>query len=160
MKVLPEITAGEAEAINTTTWHKVSSSNAFEQSPLTVSERIQFRELIRQHPRDIYFNTLATVEYRMGSYQEAILAALKSVELSPQAFPGDYAILAMSYSELGDRENAKDYRKRFHESMQLNEFKNDEDCKSFSSEVEGQDKGVRGQDKGVRTRQRCQESLI
>ena len=80
--------------------------------------------------------TLATVEYRMGSYQEAIQAALKSVELSPQAFPGDYAILAMSYSELGDTENANDYRKRFHESMQLNDFKNDEDCKSLSSEVE------------------------
>ena len=85
---------------------------------------------------DNYFNTLATAEYRMGSYQEAIQAALKSVELSSQAFPGDYAILAMSYSKLGDPENAKDYRERFHKSMQLSAFRNDNTCKSFEAEVE------------------------
>ncbi|MEQ1825776.1 MAG: protein kinase, partial [Pirellula sp.] len=91
---MPEMTSGDAQRINNATWQKVSTPDAFKHTPITDSELIQFRELIREHPRDIYFNTLATTEYRMGNYQEAIQAALRSVELSAQAFPGDYAILA------------------------------------------------------------------
>lgn len=131
----PEMTSGEAQRINNATWQKVSTPDAFQQTPITDSELIQFRELIRQHPRDIYWNTLATTEYRMGNFQEAIQAALRSVELSPQVFPGDYAILAMSYSELDETEKANDYRDRFHESMKLEAFKNEETCQSFSAEV-------------------------
>lgn len=71
----------------------------------------------------------------MGNYQDAIQAALRSVELSAQAFSGDYAILAMSYSELDETEKANDYRDRFPTSMKLDAFKNDETCKSFSVEV-------------------------
>jgi hypothetical protein len=48
----------------------------------------------------------------------------------------------MSHSELGDTENAIDYRERFHESMQLDAFKKDETCKSFSAEVERTFKSV------------------
>ncbi len=132
---MPEMTVGEAQRINNATWQKVSTPGAFQQTPITDLELIQFRELIRQHPRDIYFNTLATTEHRMGNHQEAIQAALRSVELSPQVFPGDYAILAMSYSELGVTEKANDYRDRFHESMKLDASKNDAICLSFSAEV-------------------------
>jgi len=71
----------------------------------------------------------------MGNYQEAIQASLRSVELSTQAFPGDYAILAMSYSELDEMEKANEYRDRFHTSMKHESFKNDETCKLFSVEV-------------------------
>ncbi len=104
--------------------------------PLTDQELSLCRELIRQQPRDIYNNTLGTAEYRMGNYQQAIDAALRSVELSPKVLPGDYAILAMSFSELGQTESANDYREKFHDSMKLDEFKDDEEYKSFSAEVE------------------------
>ena len=132
---MPEMTSGDVQRINNATWEKVSTPNAFKHTPITDSELIQFRELIRQYPRDIYLNTLATAEYRMGNYREAIRAALRSIELSAQAFPGDYAILAMSYSELDETEKANDYRDRFHTSMKLDAFKNDESCKPFTVEV-------------------------
>ncbi len=133
---LPEMTVGEAQRINNATWQRVSTPDAFEQTPLTDSELIQFRELVRQNPRDIYLNTLATAEYRMNNYREAIDAALKSVALSPQAFPGDYAVLAMSYKRLGEFEDAKNYREKFNTSMGLDEFKNDKGCISLRLEVE------------------------
>jgi hypothetical protein len=132
---MPEMNAGEAQRTNNATWQKVSTPDAFKHTPITDSELIQFRELIRQHPRDIYFNTLATAEYRIGNYQEAIQAAIRSVELSAEVFPGDYAILAMSYSELGETEKANNYRDRFHISMKLDANKDDETCQSFSAEV-------------------------
>lgn len=133
---LPEITVGEARETNSAIWQRVSMPDAFEQAPLTDSELTQYRELVRQQPRDIYYNTLATAEYRMGNFQEAIAAALRSVELSPQVFPGDYAILAMSHSELGETEKANAYGEKFRESMKLEKSKDDEDCVSFAIEVE------------------------
>lgn len=72
----------------------------------------------------------------MGNYREAIDAALKSVALSPRVFPGDYAILAMSYSELGEMEPANDYREKFNTTMKLDAFQDDEDCLSLALEVE------------------------
>ena len=72
----------------------------------------------------------------MGNYREAIEAALKSVALSPQAFPGDYAVLAMSYSRLGEIEPANEYREKFNTAMRLDEFKNDKDYISLALEVE------------------------
>ena len=92
--------------------------------------------MVRQHPREIYYNSLGTAEYRMGNYREAIEAALKSVALSPQAFPGDHAILAMSYSELGEIEEANDYREKFNTTMRLDAFKDEKDCMSLALEVE------------------------
>jgi hypothetical protein len=58
------------------------------------------------------------------------------VALSPQAFPGDYAVLAMSYKRLGEFEDAKNYREKFNTSMRLDKFKNDEECMSLRLEVE------------------------
>lgn len=135
---LPEINVGDAQTINNATWEKVKTPDAFEQSPLTDLEFSRYRELIRQHPRNVYYNTLATAEYRMGNYQGAVDAALMSVELSSpeEIFPGGYAVLAMSYSELGQTNTANDYRERFIESMKRDAFKNDQECKSFSTEVE------------------------
>ncbi|MEZ6137818.1 MAG: protein kinase [Pirellulaceae bacterium] len=132
---LPVMPAGEAKAINNATWQRVRTPNAFELAPLTDQELIQFREIVRQYPRDIYFNTLGSSEFRMGNFQEAIAAALESIELSSQVFPGDYAIVAMSYLALGQTHFANDYRQRFLESMKLDESKTDEDWLSFSAEV-------------------------
>jgi tetratricopeptide (TPR) repeat protein len=133
---LPEISATEAQTMNIATWQSVKTPDAFEQAPLTDLQVSQFREVVRQHPREIYYNSLGTAEYRMGNYREAIDAALKSVALSPQVFPGDYAILAMSYSELGEMEPADDYREKFNTTMRLDAFKDDEDCISLGLEVE------------------------
>jgi hypothetical protein len=47
--------------------------------------------------------------------------------VSPQTFPGDYAILAISYVELGKTETANDYRKRFIETMKRDTFKDNEE---------------------------------
>ena len=133
---LPEINVNEAQTLNNATWQSVKTADAFEQVPLTDLQLHRFREVVRQHPREIYYNTLGTAEYRMGNYREAIDAALKSVALSPQAFPGDYAVLAMSHTRLGEFENAKNYREKFNTSMILDKFKNDEECMSFKLEVE------------------------
>ncbi len=133
---MPEMTLGEAQRINNATWQRVSTPDAFEQTPLTDSELNQFRELVRQHPREIYYNTLGTAEYRMGNYREAIDAALKSVALSPRAFPGDYAVLAISYTRLGEFDDAKNYREKFNTSMRLDKFKNDKESMSLALEVE------------------------
>lgn len=132
----PAIPSYEAQRINNATWQKVGTPDAFEQTPITDSELIQFRELVRQHPREIYYNTLGTAEYRMGNYREAIDAALKSVAMSPEAFPGDFAVLTMSYSRLGEFDDAKNYREKFNTSMNLDEFKNDKECMSLRLEVE------------------------
>ena len=135
---LREIDAAKAESINVATSQRVNTPDAFAQAPLTDLELILFRDLIRQHPQNIYYNTLAKAEYRLGNYQEAIDAALGSVALSPQEIPhpGNYAILAMSYSKLSETETANDYRERFQEAMKLDAFQNDAECKSFSAEVE------------------------
>ncbi|MCA9194348.1 MAG: protein kinase [Planctomycetales bacterium] len=139
---MPESSAGEAEEMNNSIWPKVSTSSAFKQTPLSDSELSQFRALVQQFPRDIYFNTLATAEFRIGNYQNAVEAAFQSVELSAQIFPGDYAILAMSFAGLGDTENANYYRDQFEQTNALKAFQNDEECKSFAREVEDRFKYV------------------
>ena len=140
---LAEIGPSEAQSINKETWMKVSTPDAFEKSPLTKLELERYHELIRQHPHGTYYNTLATAEYRMGNYRVAVDAALKSIELLPSEFsglsspfPGDYAIVAMSYFKLGDNKLARDYRDKLGEAMNQDQFKGDNEFMSFSAEVE------------------------
>ncbi|QEG22206.1 protein kinase domain-containing protein [Mariniblastus fucicola] len=133
---LPAISIQLAQAVNNATWNRVSTSEAFENSPLSDIEILQYRKIVLQHPRDIFFNTLATAEYRMGNFERAIKAALKSIELSPgPPFPGDYAVIAMSQFKLDERESADETRETFIESLNAQEYANDAECKSFAGEV-------------------------
>ena len=131
-----------AQSINNATWNRVANADAFSKSPLTQTELTQYRDLVQKHPRGIYYITLATVEFRMGNFKEAIAAASKSIELTPKQeanydspFPGDYAILAMSHFNLDEIEKAGEYRRNFNEAMKQDAFKDDEECNSFAAEV-------------------------
>ena len=82
------------------------------------------------------------MEYRFGNFEDAISAALISVERTPKEdsrydspFAGDFAILAMSYFKLNNNEKANVYRDKLKKAMKLDEFKDDEDCLSFLAEV-------------------------
>jgi tetratricopeptide (TPR) repeat protein len=94
------------------------------------------RQVVVRFPKHEFFNTLATAEYRMGNFEKAVAAALRSLELSTDnVYAGDFAILAMSHFELGKLEKANEYRAKFLEAM--DEFKDDEDCNRFAVEVKG-----------------------
>jgi hypothetical protein len=57
------------------------------------------------------------------------------VALSTHAFPGNYAILAMSYSKVDEIEEANEYREKFNTTMRLDMFNEDELCISLALEV-------------------------
>jgi tetratricopeptide (TPR) repeat protein len=140
--LLPELTAKQAQIFNSQVWERVVTADAFKRTPLTESELLRFRDLIRQFPEGVYYNTLGTAEYRAGNFEEAISAALKSIELTPQQdqsteapYPGDFAILAMSHFKLGDTKTAAEYRQKMEAGVSLDAYKGDGECKSFAAEV-------------------------
>ena len=137
-----KISKFEASLLNNDVWSQIRSEiDSGTKTGLLQSRLYLFRELVDQHPRGIYFNTLATFEYRFKNYANAIEAASKSLEMTPKqqklpsAHPGDLAILAMSHFELGDHEKANDYRARLNEAIKLDVFKDDEECQLFFAEV-------------------------
>jgi hypothetical protein len=109
---------------------------------LEMNAREQFRRLVNRHPRGADFNTLAVLEFRMDSYDEAIKAASMSVKFLPEElnlpgpYPDDLAILAISYRKLGNAEQANDYRHQLNEAMKMDAFKNDNECQSYLAEVD------------------------
>jgi WD40 repeat protein len=131
-----------AKQVNGSTWASVKSPSNEGKFALTNSELIQFRDLVQQYPRGMYFNTLAVAEFRLKNLKEAIQAALQSVELTPKEMdlpcphPSDLAVLAMSHLELDNVEEAKEYRKHLDAAIKLDAFKDDEECQSFAEEVE------------------------
>ena len=138
----PEITLEIAQAANHSSWQRVASPKAFNSAPLTQIELVMYRELVQLHPLGIYYNTLATFEYRLGNHKESIAAAKKSIELTPKEIdsetpvPSEYAIVAMSHFKRGDKEKANEYRKKYDDTMKLDAFKNDAETRSFGEEVE------------------------
>ncbi|MDB2686185.1 tetratricopeptide repeat protein, partial [Mariniblastus sp.] len=134
-----QINKNQAHQINKNTWESVKSPEAFAKNPLTKNQLAQYLDLIQQHPQDGYYNTLATAEYRMGNFKNAIAASLKAIKLlSKEAspFPRDFAILAMSHFKLGEMDKADEYREKLDEAIKLDIFKDDQECKSFLKEVE------------------------
>ena len=77
----------------------------------------------------------------MGYYQNAIEATKQSLVWHtkesglPAQHPIDLAIMAMSHLQLGKQSEASDFRKRMSQSMKLDAFKDDEECKTFVAEV-------------------------
>lgn len=133
----------EARSMNGQVWERVKSIASFEAKPLSQPEIDRLRDVVARYPRGIYYNTLATAEYRMGNFSEAIDAALLSVEKTPaentaadSAYPGDLAILAMSYCELGEWDSATEYLEEMQRLLKLDEYKDDTECIAFKMEVE------------------------
>ena len=129
----------DVESINKRTWDKVKRPTA----RTTEQELDHMKAVVRDFPRGIYFNTLGVAQYRAANYEAAVKACLKSVELLPQQddrydspHAGDYAFLAMSHFQLGNKEAADVYRKKLTEAMKLDPFKDDEECLGFVKEVD------------------------
>lgn len=134
----PPVSEKTAQAENQRIWNKVLPP----ESQPTDLDLEWMHDIVQQYPRGIYFNTLAVTEFRAGNYKAAIAASLKSVELTPQQddrydspYPGDFAVLAMSYLLLGDRRNANEYREKFTKAMKLDVFSDDEENLGFLREV-------------------------
>jgi WD40 repeat protein/serine/threonine protein kinase len=137
----PEIPDARARRINATSWSRVVTQESFDKSPFTNKDLFRCRGLCRQHPNGIYYNTLGVAEFRMGNFERAIEAALRSVELTPKELrldgphPVDFAVLAMSHFKLDRIDKAEDYQEEFDAAMTDKPFKDDPECQSFALEV-------------------------
>jgi thiol-disulfide isomerase/thioredoxin len=126
-----------AYEFNNSFWKTIVSPN----SKPSAAEIERMSAICRDDPRGIYFNTLGTAQYRIGNYEAAVEACLKSVDLTPNELnlpgphAGDLAVLAMSHFQLGDKEQAVKYRERLNETMELRVFRNDAECLGFMQEV-------------------------
>jgi Tetratricopeptide repeat len=127
-----------AQQLNNKIWQQVVSSVSLP----SADEVKRLAQLSATLNRGIYFNTLGVAHYRMGNYQAAIEACLKSLELTPKEkhlpgpYAGDLAFLAMSHFQLGDRQEADKYRHQLSESMKLVTYKEDKECIGFREEVD------------------------
>ncbi len=139
-----KISADQALAINNEVWENVKSPVGPDQVQRLKSDLELMQNVCSQHPRGIYFNTLATAEFRMGNYRAAIAAAKQSLKRTPgemqpplpTPYPGDLAILAMSYLKLGEPEPANRYREDLNQAIKLEVFRDDQEVQSFVNEVE------------------------
>ena len=139
---LPIISMTQAKQINDEVWKEVKVL-PIPGAPLLPQASVLdlYRNMVQQYPRGIYYNTLAAAEYRRSNFKNAIAASLKSVELTqkelkiPTPHPVDYAILAMSHFKLDELEKASEYREKLDQAIKLDVFKDDEECKSFATEV-------------------------
>ena len=66
------------------TWQKVSTPESFEKTPLTDLEIVRFRELMRQHPRDIYYPAPAN---QIGELESDSLVRLDCVPARAKSHP-------------------------------------------------------------------------
>ena len=77
--------------------------------------------------------TLAAAHYRWREYKEAIDASKKSRDNGSES-PINLAIIALSYSKLGDKERAAEFRVKW-ESAVSEVIEKTADIKQFASEV-------------------------
>lgn len=132
----------QVEGLNKSLWQRVATKTAFERVSISCLDLLKFRDMTAQYPKGIYYNTLGTTEYRFGNYALAIQAAEKSLELTPEEIslpaphPIDYAIIAMSHFQLGEKDLAFEFQKKLIESVKQDFFRNDSECLSFLAEVE------------------------
>ena len=114
------------------------------------------RNLLNSKTNIYYLNfttTLGVAEYRLENFEIAInvltswlISAAPGMNIEEtdvsewlvwqSRHPIDLAVIAMSHFKLGDKEQAKAYRQHFDKVMKLREFRQDEDCLSFASEVD------------------------
>ena len=108
---------------------------------LAAQQLENMQELCKDHPRGSFFNTLGVAEYRAGNYEAAIEACTKSLDMTPKELdlpgphPGDLAFLAMSHFQLGENEQANEFRKQLTEAMKHKKFQSDEETVGFVKEV-------------------------
>ena len=135
------ITASKAGQVNVAIWNKIAKPIAGDSPPLTEGELAQIREVCRRFPMANYMNSLGVAEYRMGNFQDAILAANKSrVALPeqirlPNEYPVDLGVLAASHFQLGNLKLARKFHKQMNENVQHMQYQSDADCLSFVKEV-------------------------
>ncbi len=130
----------EPSAINDLIWKKVVPPFKTDQAISTLELNV-LREIAATEGNGIYFATLGVAEYRSQNYEQAIEAAMKSLELSSQQenyagpYPGNLAVIAMSQFQLGSKKLAREYQQKMIEAMTAKDFVNDDECNAFMSEV-------------------------
>ena len=129
----------EAEELNSSIWELVKAPYR--------GDRIQhddFQKLYKfavKNQIGAYLNTLATVHLREGNFSSAIALAQKSLELTPSQnglpgeFPGDLAVLALSFHLQGNFKQRDSFVKKLSESLKHERFAKDPDCQSFVLEA-------------------------
>jgi tetratricopeptide (TPR) repeat protein len=131
-----------ASALNGYLWELVKSPANAETPPITPFHLADIRQAAEQFGQSMFYNTLGTVEFRMGNYQAAIDACTRSIELSQKeqhdAAPGpfDLAIRAMSHLQLDHADEASEYHAQFKAAAEQTQFKDDAECQNFAKEVE------------------------
>ena len=131
------------EAFSEFMWAKVQAPILDTDSPVSITpeDLQQMRAVCQRLPLGKHFSRLGVAEYRLKNFEKAVAAAKISVEKTPvelglsSALPIDFAVLAMSYKELGNDTQAIEHRRQLDKSMKLDVFKNDEECKSFLVET-------------------------
>ena len=99
------VTKEEARAFNKKIWIRIAAPPSDDAAgPLFEDELPELRRLCQQHPRRDFYKTLATAEYRMGNFKEAIATAKASIDLTPQKnsdvpSPVNFAV-SVSYTHL------------------------------------------------------------
>ena len=133
--------AGSAQYSRDSLWKQVKSP-IDDTSDDTLNYDLKYlREWSKLHSQGFAWATLSAAEFRMENYESAIADALKSLQRSRLKFkPAQYhgcslAVLAMSHHKLGNQAEASNFRKQLNDIMKNDEFKDDQDSKSFLLEV-------------------------
>jgi len=122
-------------------WKKVKTLSNDASDHSLKYELEQIKKASDLHPQAFIFVTIAAADYRNENFESAVAAALKSIERSrlkfkhPSYYACNLAILALSYHKLDNIAEANRFRKQLNDIMEQENFKNDEDSKSFLSEV-------------------------
>ena len=94
-----------------------------------------FRQRVDETSESNVLRTLAVAEYRLANFDRAVDAAQASIKQTTSSNPTNFAILAMSYRQLGHSKKASEAREQFDKAMKSVDSKNDPICRIFVEEV-------------------------
>ena len=141
------VSKSEADDINRDIWQKVKSPNSSAvkngAAVLSQAEIDSFRNVLIHHALEReYLTTMLVAEYRLNHLKKNVLVVKMQISIlaqvkteDPNWSPVELAVLAMSHHKLGNQEKTTEYRTQLNEVMKLEEYRDDEDSKSFFAEA-------------------------
>lgn len=135
---VPKLSPTQAIAINRDIWNRSLAPSSL----LTESDIDWIKGVVRDFPKQEYFNTLGLAHYRKGNFNEAIDACETSMKLTIQRSgqtahdPIDLAVLVMANHRLGRKEEAIKYYRNLNNAMTNSRFKEDSRSAQFAAEAE------------------------
>jgi WD40 repeat protein/tRNA A-37 threonylcarbamoyl transferase component Bud32 len=122
---LPQLTDDSVGPLHTEFWNLVKTPAKVELPRVSTRHSQRMQDICSRYPQSVYLNTLGVLLYRLSQYEIAIQTLRKSLETSTGEIdplgpnPAALAFLALCHHQLGQMEQATQFRQQLNKTVQL-----------------------------------------